>query len=486
MGKVTNPKSDTVNISVPINNVSSFAFIKTLEIDKEGNFIFRHNSTTPGFYNVCYENNITVKLILNPGDTCFLRINTDNGIVNISCNNNTEGLKIYNKLYDEQISLMMNGKQKFRYYTPRVILDTLSKRKLSDLESIQNLFEINMIDQRFFELLSNDISYFYAALCYDLVSNNVFMSQLPDNHPQHVILSKESLYYADSTLSQLFSSFDSNTPNYMESGKPYSIFQDYRNVLSSEYLNLLDKYIHYKGYYIPHRNNSFEIDKVNKNLHQYNLNLYAQNLNLNEFEFAAGNYFFIWFDKLKIAGDLIKPYTNYKKYFPESPFIPYIDPLVKEYYEFDSISTENIPENIDFITSSDTIKSLNALLKLYNDQMLYIDIWATSCPPCLKEFEHYKDLYQFLSANDIQILFISLDKKSDSEHWKKTIIKYNLIGHHILANASLQEDIKKETDMIGIPWYLFKDKEGNIPKEFIYRPSFRIELYKQLSSFINE
>jgi alkyl hydroperoxide reductase subunit AhpC len=104
----------------------------------------------------------------------------------------------------------------------------------------------------------------------------------------------------------------------------------------------------------------------------------------------------------------------------------------------------------------------------------------------MDELPHYKELYQFLSLNDIEILFISVDKQRDKEHWKKIIKKYNLKGYHILANKALKQDIKRVTNMKGIPWYMIKQKDGTLSKEFIYRPGFKTKLYKQLKKYMDQ
>ena len=499
-GKVLSPKSNTIFISKPVNEISTWSFEKAIPLDKVGNFYFEYKTSMTGFYYARHEiapfYNVSTTLLLNPGDSCYLVLDTKNRKVTINCNNNQDGILLYDKIckqhdeirYKQKIK-QQNEKNNHGDYRICEIKDTLIECMESDLNEIDSLFRTGKIKPTFHNIVSKDISYFYGALYYDLVGHIVFMSQLPDNHPQHIELSDESLHLADSTLSQIFSSFETSNPKYSE-------LKNVSNTLlissqtdfsySSEYLNILEQYIHYKGYYVPQRNKSFDIDKLNRDFHKFNLQLYAQNLKGKDFEFTVGQYFFTWFHKPNLAEGLVKPYNSFKKYYPINPFIPYIDTLAKEYKNYDDITTTNFSENYTFIPNPDSINDFKTLLRNFNSKTIYIDIWATTCPPCLKEFEYYKDLYQFFSTNGMEILFISFDKPSDSVHWKKIIKKYNLVGYHILANDFLKKDIQESTKMIGIPWYCIKRNDGDLSKEFINRPSSKEKLYNQINKYIDE
>lgn len=499
-GKVLNPKSSFISISKAVNGMSAWGFSTQFPLDKNGNFYFECKSSGIGFYYIQHEitpfNSLTTTLLLNPGDSCDLVFDTKNHKVTINSNNNKDGIILYDRICNQHDELrykqkikQQNEKNKHGDYRICEIKDALIKSKEADLNEVNSLFRAGKITPTFYNTVSKDISYFYGSLYYDLIGHVVFMSQLPDDHPQHIELSNVSLNLADSTFSQIFSSIETNSPKYSElTSVSNTLLESSQSDFgySSERLNMLKQYIHYKGYYVPQRNKSFEVDRLNRDFHKFNLQLYAQNLKGKDFEFAVGQYFYTWFQKLNLAEDLVKPYNSFKKYYPTNPFIPFIDSLAKEYKDFDTITTSNFSENYTLIPDPSSINDFNTLLKNFNGKTLYIDIWSTTCPPCLKEFEYYNDLYQFFSTNGVEILFISFDKASDSEQWKKAIKKYNLEGYHILANDSLKKDIQESTHMIGIPWYCIKGKGGDLSKEFIYRPSLKEKLYKQINKYIDE
>ncbi len=493
-GKVIHPKSNVVNISAPTNNVTSWAITKKMALNKDGHFSFIQEASKPGFYEISYEtapfNYISVKLLLSAGDSCFVVLDTETQSANISCNNNQYGLELFNELNRQIQELETNAVNKFRKYNSYEINDTIIKSRDSILKQLHDLSSNGNTKQNFLNTLAKEITYRYASLYYDLIRNIVFMSEeVRENHPKYLKQSRESLLFADSTLTQLFYTFESIPNNSVEPNNQLKLSAEPVNselVFSNSYLKFLEKYIYYRGYYLPQREKTFDLKMVDNNFHKYNLNLYALHLIDKEFEYGVGSYFYTWFQKPNMAEELLKPYNRFKMYYPENPFIPYIDSIAEEYKLFKNMSITNFADNVNFIAGADNINSLEELLGNFNGQNLYIDIWATTCPPCLKEFAYYSDLYRFLSLNDISILYISLDKTSEMEHWKKTINKYNLIGYHILANKKLEADIKAKTKMFGLPWYCIKDRNGNLSKEFIFRPSSKENLHEQINSYINE
>jgi peroxiredoxin len=97
-------------------------------------------------------------------------------------------------------------------------------------------------------------------------------------------------------------------------------------------------------------------------------------------------------------------------------------------------------------------------LKDLKGKYLYIDVWATWCAPCKKEFPALKKAIN--KFKDVQFISISIDKKSQFLKWKNTIKEENLKGLQLIAynNSTFQEDYA-----IGsIPRFILIDKEGKI------------------------
>ena len=97
-------------------------------------------------------------------------------------------------------------------------------------------------------------------------------------------------------------------------------------------------------------------------------------------------------------------------------------------------------------------------------KVVYIDIWATWCGPCIKGFPHYERLMEGLAEqmDDITFLFISVDK--DTGKWQDFLKEKDLPeGIHLIEKADGQHLSIYETYKIwGIPRYIILDREGRI------------------------
>jgi len=98
---------------------------------------------------------------------------------------------------------------------------------------------------------------------------------------------------------------------------------------------------------------------------------------------------------------------------------------------------------------------------------VYIDVWATWCPPCRAELPHLKKLEEAMKGKNIVFVSISVDK--DKAAWEKMVkekqlggIQLHTGGDGVLLNAY---EIK------GIPRFILLDKEGKIVNPNMSRPS---------------
>lgn len=98
---------------------------------------------------------------------------------------------------------------------------------------------------------------------------------------------------------------------------------------------------------------------------------------------------------------------------------------------------------------------LDALAEKFSNQDVFVDLWATWCSPCIKQFSYNTDLHSFLESKNIKTLYLSVDKEDDSAKWEKYIEDYRLKGYHFLANKAYQE---KFINPLG----------ETIPRYFIY------------------
>lgn len=201
-------------------------------------------------------------------------------------------------------------------------------------------------------------------------------------------------------------------------------------------------------------------------------------------------YFYLYPQEIKEEAwaeellDLVKffPSKNYNEYinlfaknFPNSPYlIPILnfrDSILNE--------RENLRGSVSIIENK--TNTLKDFFKPYKERYFFIDCWATWCTPCIQEFNFYTEISNFLFQNNVQQVFFSIDKLSDSLKVYDYVNKQKIKGYHTIINKILVNEIIKElkkdinsniydTDnSFTIPRYLLYDKvKGklyvNLPK----------------------
>lgn len=170
---------------------------------------------------------------------------------------------------------------------------------------------------------------------------------------------------------------------------------------------------------------------------------------------------------------------------PDNVFLPYI----KEKQSKFLASMKEDHSEIKYI--EDPINALADLSKVgaLNQKVLYVDIWATWCGPCIAQFKHKDKLHELLSNyEDIITVYISIDSDADDMTWKARTKTFNLNGYHLRANENLLIDIQEKLfdgDGIGIPRFILMDKDGTILNGKISGPINMDKLKEELDEHLN-
>lgn len=110
-------------------------------------------------------------------------------------------------------------------------------------------------------------------------------------------------------------------------------------------------------------------------------------------------------------------------------------------------------------------QTLNEIIKFnFKEKFVFVDFWASWCIPCREEFPKTITLFPFFKENDIEVLFVSLNKVSVNDTSNTDAYRFNLQGNHILASAILMKDLRENYSIdndFPIPRYMVFDKVGN-------------------------
>lgn len=108
-------------------------------------------------------------------------------------------------------------------------------------------------------------------------------------------------------------------------------------------------------------------------------------------------------------------------------------------------------------------------LKDFRGKVVYLDIWASWCGPCLKEIPSAKKLEEEFKGKDVVFLCVSLDQNEDA--WKKIIKEKEIPGIHLISKGDFGSDIAQKYNAKGVPKYFIIGKDGTIINNHASRPS---------------
>lgn len=181
-------------------------------------------------------------------------------------------------------------------------------------------------------------------------------------------------------------------------------------------------------------------------------------------------------------------YETYRAEFPNSPFLNVLEPGVKENLRFQNSRITD--KDYHILTCDSTITSLEDAVKPFKGKVVYIDVWATWCGPCLKEFQYLPALKEKAHNMDVVYLYISIDRPEERKKWEKIIAYHQLKGYHLLVNEklgkSLYTELGNERQILSIPCFVIIDKTGKIAIRHAAAPSEPEKVIEQLSTYYNK
>ena len=137
--------------------------------------------------------------------------------------------------------------------------------------------------------------------------------------------------------------------------------------------------------------------------------------------------------------------------------------MVKKYERWDL----SLPGKFSPSFKAEDINGKEYTLADFKGKYVYIDLWATWCGPCKREFPYMKALEKEFEGAQIVLLGLSVDK--DKQAWKKMVRSGELTGVQLYLGpqSKFQEAYRVE----GIPRFILLDKEGRIINNDMFRPS---------------
>lgn len=162
---------------------------------------------------------------------------------------------------------------------------------------------------------------------------------------------------------------------------------------------------------------------------------------------------------------IVKGYENNQDLINTIVKVPIIKENLNNYYK-ETLALINKPEiytNEVLLRMKDTPieKTFSKILSENKGKVIYIDIWATWCGPCIKAMPDSKKLMEKLKEKNVSFVYICIESKEYL--WKRFVSEFDLGGgQHYLMDTNQSEFFRTTMDVQGIPEYFIIDKLGNI------------------------
>ncbi len=185
--------------------------------------------------------------------------------------------------------------------------------------------------------------------------------------------------------------------------------------------------------------------------------------------------------KNKFAPEALEQYKKFEAAYPNSSYLPLLTANIADVLAFREQEKQqaNSSKGIYFIESK-ALDQVSGLASHYPNRFIYVDVWATWCGPCRKEFENTTPEFDaLLQQYKVQKVYITVDQPEKREQWREMVDYYQLKGGHVFAGELLQEDLRaKAGGRLLLPTYMIIDDSGKVVEHNAARPS-QLKLLKQ-------
>jgi thiol-disulfide isomerase/thioredoxin len=339
------------------------------------------------------------------------------------------------------------------------ITQKIKTQKDEELNKLQSLIDSSKIEKRFAEVLEVEINYFYA-----LKTQHIIL----DKQYQKIPIKKDLLELFNKTL------------------EIYPLDNYYK---TSSWLDYADNVLLQKPLYELQADSSITQDSIQKWYENdkwipFQFNLINKYKNPEITEKVTANYIMNASKQKHFEKSLITVFNDFKETYPNSIYTQYLKPEIQIIENYYLKISGAMPNNVEFIDGKN-ISTMEKLLDKLKGDKYYVDVWATWCGPCKREFKHNKDLNVLLKSKGYKKLYISLDKAEVEDKWKQDIKGHDLNGLHMLASLDFLKQFEQNHSLhkgyVSIPQYLIIDEKGNIVTNNAPRPSNLAELEKVLT-----
>lgn len=156
---------------------------------------------------------------------------------------------------------------------------------------------------------------------------------------------------------------------------------------------------------------------------------------------------------------------QYNKFLAENTTPKFAEKLEKIKEKWEPISPGKEVPDFSFVDIEGNPVKMSDL----RGKLVYIDIWATWCGPCIAEHPYWDKMKEEYKDKPVAFLTVSID--DSKEPWEKMVKNKKMEGLQWFAENAWQSEITQFFMVNAIPRFLLLDAEGKIIDPSAERPS---------------
>jgi thiol-disulfide isomerase/thioredoxin len=116
-------------------------------------------------------------------------------------------------------------------------------------------------------------------------------------------------------------------------------------------------------------------------------------------------------------------------------------------------------------------------LAKHRGKVIFVDFWATWCPPCMENFPHTVHISRAFPADEVAVMSVSFDEPEDKDKALLFLQKQeSRFDNFITTYGAGTEGTEVFEIDSGVPHYKIYDREGNVAKTLAPGPDLEITL----------
>lgn len=188
---------------------------------------------------------------------------------------------------------------------------------------------------------------------------------------------------------------------------------------------------------------------------------------------------------------LVSALVNFEAQYPESLYLDRLKMKINPLEDVYALAAKPITEDMEIYEGAAAFGSIEEVIEKYKGEVLYFDIWATWCGPCIQEFKlrYRQPLNEFIDGKPVRIIYVSVDRDQAHDKWVAAVKRNKLNSVNVRFAGDQRTALLRyigvgPNDRFGIPRYFIVNKEGKLVNANAPRPSLKEFLFPELAKYL--